>query len=106
MHGLGDESRMDMGTIEQDALQDATRDMGQLELALLRRGVDQRAAGRERCSRCQRDPLIGERVYLYGQGSILCELCRSLRGEPPTGSRLVHGPAFGHTLRVLDQRAA
>ena len=95
-----------MGTTEQEALQDPSRDMGRLELAILKRGVDQRSAGRERCSRCHRDPLIGERVYVYGQGSILCELCRSLASESPTGSRLVHGPAFGHGLRVRDQRAA
>jgi len=95
-----------MGTNEHEALQDPSRDMGQLELALLRRGVDQRAAGDERCSRCQRTPLIGERVYLYGHESILCELCRSLGGEVLLNSRLVRGPAFGHTLRVVDQRAA
>jgi hypothetical protein len=102
----GAESKPDMGTNEHDARQDASRDMGQLELALLRRGVDQLAAGRERCSRCRRSPLIGERVYVYGHDSILCELCRSLGGEAPQGSRLVRGPAFGHTLRVIDQRAA
>jgi hypothetical protein len=97
---------MDMGTIEHEALQDPSRDMGQLELAILRRGVSQRAAGRERCSDCHRDPLIGERVYLYGHGAILCELCRAAREETPAGSRLVHGPAFGHGVRVLDRRAA
>jgi len=106
MHGQGTEFAADMGTIEQDALQDPSRDMGQLELAILRRGVDQRSAGRERCSHCHRDPLIGERVYDYGQGSILCELCRPRGGESPAGSRLVHGPAFGHGVRVVDQRAA
>jgi hypothetical protein len=106
MRGTGAESNTDMGTDGHDALQDPSRDMGQLELALLRRGVDQRAAGSERCSQCRRSPLIGERVYVYGHGSILCELCRALGDEPPLDSRLVHGPAFGHTLRVIDQRAA
>jgi hypothetical protein len=95
-----------MGTNEHDALQDPSRDMGQLELALLRRGVDQRVAGLELCSHCRRSPLIGERVYVSGHGSILCELCRSVGGETLLSSRLVHGPAFGHTLRVVDQRAA
>jgi hypothetical protein len=104
--GASAESDADMGTNELDALQDPSRHMGQLELALLRRGVDQRVAGRELCSHCRRSPLIGERVYVFGHGSILCELCRSLGGEAPLNSRLVHGPAFGHTLRVVDQRAA
>jgi hypothetical protein len=82
------------------------RDMAPLELALLRRGVDQRLSGIECCSRCRRTPLIGERVYVYDQGPVVCELCRSLDPDGPRNSRLVHGPAFGHTIRILDQRAA
>jgi hypothetical protein len=78
----------------------------QLELALLRRGVDQRAAGRERCGRCERTPLIGERVYVYRGGSILCELCRVLERETPLQSRIMHGPEFGHTMKIADRRAA
>jgi hypothetical protein len=80
--------------------------MAELELALLRRGVDQRDAGRECCSRCRRTPLIGERVYVHDRGLIVCELCRSLDGAIPRDSRLVHGPEFGHTIRIVDQRAA
>jgi hypothetical protein len=79
-------------------------DMAELELALLRRGVDERLAERERCRRCRRTPLIGERVYLYDNGSILCELCREGRADAPLGSRITHGPAFGHTIRILDLR--
>jgi len=82
------------------------RDMAELELALLRRGVDQRVAGIECCSRCRRTPLIGERVYVYDQGPVICELCRSLDADGPRSSRLVHGPAFGHTIKIIDQRAA
>jgi hypothetical protein len=82
------------------------RDMAQLELALLRHAMDRRTAGRECCSRCQRSPLIGEWVYVYGRDRLLCELCRALDREPPSGSRLVHTPAFGHTIRIVDQRAA
>lgn len=80
--------------------------MAELELALLHRGMDQRTAGRECCSRCQRSPLIGEWVYVYGHDRVVCELCRAMYREPPTGSRLVHTGAFGHTIRILDQRAA
>jgi len=81
-------------------------DMTRLELALLRRGMDQRVAGLECCSRCRRSPLIGEWVYVYAHDRVLCELCRGQHREPPTASRLVHTPAFGHTIRILDQRAA
>jgi hypothetical protein len=49
---------------------------------------------------------VGERVHVYKSGRMLCELCRALRGEDPESSRLVHGPAFGHAVRITDQRAA
>jgi hypothetical protein len=77
-----------------------------LELALLRRGVDEMAAGYERCRRCHRTPLVGEHVYAYGGGSIVCELCLGIEPEAPVASRLVHGPEFGHTMRIIDRRAA
>lgn len=80
--------------------------MPDLELALLKRGVDQLTAGRDCCAHCHRTPLIGERVYAYDGGAILCELCRDLRLEAPIASRVVHGPEFGHTMRITDQRAA
>jgi hypothetical protein len=82
------------------------RDMDKLELALLRRGIDARAAGTEHCERCRRTPLIGERVHVYESDVVLCELCRALEREPPIASRLVHGPEFGHTMRITDQRHA
>lgn len=81
-------------------------DTPDLELALLKRGVNQRAAGRERCGQCLRTPLIGERIYMYDSGVIRCELCRAAHGDAPAGSRLVHGPEFGHTMRITDGRAA
>jgi hypothetical protein len=81
-------------------------DMAELELALLRRGVDELAAGCERCERCQRTPLIGERVYLYGPGTLVCELCRAMQRDAPQASRIIHGPEFGHTMRITDHRAA
>jgi hypothetical protein len=82
------------------------RDMLDLELALLRRGLDERLAGSERCTCCHRTPLVGERVYVYPSGTIACELCRQRRDETPQETRLVHGPAFGHTMRITDHRAA
>jgi hypothetical protein len=73
-----------------------------LEVALLRRGVDERSDEFERCTRCHRTPLIGERVYEYPGGKMACALCRPhMRSEPAT-DRIVHG----HTIRVIDQRTA
>jgi hypothetical protein len=82
------------------------RESPELGLALLRRELDRRAAGSERCGRCRRTPLIGERVYMYDSGALACELCRSLQPETPRYSRKIHGPEFGHTMRITDQRAA
>jgi len=87
-------------------MEESVREIPALELALLRRSVDELVAGRERCGRCQRSPLIGERVYVYDSGAIACELCRPLQRAAPIGSRLVHGPEFGHTIRLTDRRAA
>ncbi len=80
--------------------------MPDLELALLRHGLDRMSAGCERCRCCQRTPLVGERVYVYEGGPITCELCRERLREAPIDSRIVHGPEFGHTMRITDQRAA
>jgi hypothetical protein len=77
-----------------------------LELALLRRGVGRRDAGNERCCRCNRTPLIGETVYADERGLVYCELCRTLEPDPPREARVVHGPEFGHTIKLTDHRAA
>jgi hypothetical protein len=77
-----------------------------LELALLRKGLDERLAGSERCTCCNRTPLVGERVYLFESGTIACELCRVRQRDSPIGTRTVHGPEFGHTMRITDQRTA
>jgi hypothetical protein len=77
-----------------------------LQVALVRHAADRRDADRERCHACRRTPLVGERVYLNGQGSLYCELCRALEGEPIIESRVVHGPEFGHTMRLTDRRVA
>jgi hypothetical protein len=93
---------------EQRDVESSLRDMPALELAMLRRSVGEMAAGCERCDRCHRTPLVGERVYVYESGKIRCELCRSGRREPPLDSRLVHSPEFGHAVRIkiTDRRPA
>jgi hypothetical protein len=82
------------------------REMLDIELALLRKGLDERLAGSERCTRCNRTPLVGERVYVYESGVIACALCRRKQRGTPLHTRTVHGPEFGHTIRVTDQRHA
>ncbi len=81
-------------------------DAQQLERVLLRRGVGELAAGRARCAECGRTPLIGERVHLYERlAGIVCELCRTLRRDPPAASETVRHAERGHAVR-LTARAA
>ena len=87
-------------------MQTTVSDMVDLELALMKRGLDWLTATSLRCGQCHRSLLVGERVYLYESGTALCELCRAREHSAPSGSHTVHGPEFGHTLRVIDQRAA
>ena len=51
-------------------------------------------------------PLIGERVYTDDSSTIVCELCRDVQRDTPAASRIVHGPEFGHTMRITDHRTA
>jgi hypothetical protein len=83
-----------------------TRENVDLELALLRRSLPLLWAESERCGRCRRSLLVGERVYEYESGAVRCELCRAREAADPSDCRTVHGPEFGHTLRLLDRRAA
>lgn len=77
-----------------------------LELALLRKSVGQLAAGRDACADCGRTPLVGERVFRFGRGRVVCELCRPRHAAEPEGSELVHHSEHGHTVRRLLPRAA
>ena len=82
------------------------REMAALERALLRRAIDERDTTREVCALCRRSPLVGERVYVAESGTMLCELCRPREFELPVRRSTIHGPEYGHTLRVSDRRAA
>jgi hypothetical protein len=77
-----------------------------LELALLRRSLPLLWEESDRCGRCRRSLLVGERVYEYTSGAVRCELCRAREAADPCDYRTVHGPEFGHTLRLVDRRAA
>ena len=69
------------------------------ERTLLRKSVGALTDARTLCVHCQRTPLVGERVYLYGE-RIVCELCRPRRREPPQASELVLSPEHSRTVRV------
>jgi hypothetical protein len=58
----------------------------------------------EHCDRCRRTLLVGEPVHIYAGDRVVCDICRSFEDSSPLRVRLVHGPAFGHTIRILDQR--
>lgn len=81
-------------------------DAARFERTLLRRGVGALTADRSRCVDCGRTPLVGEQVHLYNRhGEVVCELCRSLRREPPAATEIVRHTERGQTVR-LTARAA
>ncbi len=69
------------------------------ELALLRKSVGALTDKRALCVHCRRTPLIGERVYLYGE-RIVCELCRPRRREAPQATELMRSPEHARAVRV------
>lgn len=77
-----------------------------LETALIKKSVDTLEAGRRACADCGRTPLVGERVYRYGRGITVCELCRTLRRDDPESSQLVHHSEHGQAVRIVVRRAA
>jgi hypothetical protein len=70
-----------------------------LERELLRKGVVRLAAGRAACHDCGRTPLVGERVYLFGDGALVCELCRPRRRSAHERSQVVHHSEHGQTVK-------
>ena len=81
-------------------------DTPELEIALLRRSLGGGGSNAEHCDSCQRTMLIGERVYEYESGALRCELCRRQAHADAVDSHTVHGPAFGHSIRLVDRRPA
>jgi hypothetical protein len=78
------------------------------EISLLRRSVGALGAGRARCHHCERNPLVGERVYVYvatGGERVVCELCRPLRREPPQRSEIVHSPEHRRAVKTIPRAA-
>ena len=80
-----------------------------LEHALVRASVGALAHGRAVCRHCQRTPLVGEVVHLYGRGSrrgeeLVCELCRPLRTAAPDRSVLVRSAEQAGSVRLVAVR--
>jgi hypothetical protein len=60
----------------------------------------------EHCDRCRRTLLVGEPVHIYEGERVVCDMCRPSEKSQPVRARLVHGPAFGQTIRIIDQRGS
>jgi hypothetical protein len=77
-----------------------------LEREMFRKSVDALVADRHCCSDCGRTPLIGETIYQYERGEVVCELCRMLRPGTPLRVRRVHHSEHGQTVKVTSRVAA
>jgi hypothetical protein len=75
------------------------------EISLLRSSVGALGAGRPRCQRCHRNPLVGERVYVYETERVVCELCRPLYREAPERSEIVHSPEHRRAVKAVPRAA-
>jgi hypothetical protein len=78
------------------------------EISLLRRSVGALGAGRPQCHHCHRNPLVGERVYVYVSTAgerVVCELCRPLRREPPQRDEIVHSPEYRRAVKAIPRAA-
>jgi len=65
------------------AMIELTGDEYDLELAVLRESVAAIDVGRQRCSSCDRMPLVGEYVFRSRDAHVECELCRAVRRDTP-----------------------
>jgi len=76
-----------------------------LELQLLRKGLGALTRDRHACEDCGRTPLPGERVYLYGEETLVCALCRPVRRQEPVRIEVVHHMEHERTVRRLPAAA-
>jgi len=77
-----------------------------LERALLRKGVGAMAAGRRACGDCGRTPLVGERIFRFRRGAVVCALCAGSRSTAPEAVETVRSGERGHTVRPVLRHAA
>jgi hypothetical protein len=71
----------------------------------MRQGMGSLRARGHRCADCRRTPLMGETIYVFEQGKVVCELCKPLRRGEPVSSEPVHGSEHGATVRVRARAA-
>jgi hypothetical protein len=71
----------------------------------MRQGMGSMQAEHHRCADCRRTPLMGETVYEFSHGKLVCELCRPLRRDEPVSSEPVRGGEHGATVRVRARAA-
>ncbi len=76
-----------------------------LESRLLRKSVARLAETRDECADCGRVPLVGERVHLYADDSMVCALCRPLHREEPVRSELMLHSEHGHAVKPHERIA-
>jgi hypothetical protein len=67
---------------------------------LLRRSLGSVAPRRERCTKCERTPLAGERLHEMDTGRVLCDLC--LAAQPEDDRRAVRS----ERVHASEQRLA
>ena len=72
------------------------------EISLVRKSTGSSDSGADRCSHCQRTPLIGEHVHLYGE-RIVCQLCRHLRREPPGATVVMHSSEHHRAVKGAEK---
>ena len=72
------------------------------EISLLGKGRGDGPAAHSRCSHCERTPLVGEHVHLYGE-RMVCQLCRHLRREPPGQTVVVHSSEHRRAVKAAEK---
>jgi hypothetical protein len=78
------------------------------EISLLRKFTGPRDETASACAHCQRTPLVGEHVHVYGE-RLVCQLCRHLRREPPGETVVMHSSEHLRAVKAavkLRPRAA
>ena len=83
------------------------KEMSRFERVLLQRSIGALEADRTCCADCGRTPLAGELVHLYDgrRPRLVCELCRSLRREPPVASQPVRQSTRSSAIRIRVRAA-
>jgi len=72
----------------------------ELEIRLLRKGHDTRAAAELHCADCGRVPLTGEQIFQFAEGSV-CTLCRQAHVGAPRATTAVDHVEHGLSVRRL-----